>query len=318
MLHSRASYTWARRFGAAAALSAVLAGCSASTTLPPSVATVRSGSSAARSAGRLSPDARRHRKGFIYWGNFDTSTITVYSARGLNGNKEGQITAGLSNPQRLFVDAAHNLYATNIGNDTIVAYQQGQTSPFLTISAGVNSPTGVTVDAAGTVYCANAENNTITVYPHGQTSPTLTIRLFATPEYLATDASDNLYVSVGTWVYEYVPGATTGKNLGLNVSAPGALEVDKAGNLIVLDRNTIDYFPAGSTQPSKQIKVTAGVPFAFSLSADEKTLYVSVNHGKAYVIQEISYPNGTALTNKLTTNAGDWPLAVSPDNVLGG
>ena len=126
----------------------------------------------------------------------------------------------------------------------------------MTISNGVNSPTGLTVDAGGAVYCANVGNDTITVYPHGQTSPSLTINLPSVPEYLATDASDNLYAAVGTEVMEFAKGSTTGKNLGLNVSSPSALEVDKAGNLIVLDGSTIDYFPAGKTQPSKQINVT--------------------------------------------------------------
>ncbi|MBV8198755.1 MAG: hypothetical protein JO263_11505 [Candidatus Eremiobacteraeota bacterium] len=254
----------------------------------------------------------------IYWGNYDASTITIFSARGVNGKQVGQITTGLSNPQRLFVDAAHNVYATNISNNTITAYHQGQTSPFLTIGTGVSSPTGLTVDAGGTVYCGNVSNDTITVYPLGQTSPSLTIPVYSSPEYLATDASDNLYATVGPAVYEFPPGSTKGTNLKLNVGAPGALEVDKAGNLIVLDRTTIDYFSPGSTQPSKQIKVSAGLPFALALSGDETTLYVSVNHRGTYVVQDLSYPNGTTLANKLTTGGGEWPLAVSPDTVLGG
>jgi hypothetical protein len=122
---------------------------------------------------------------------------------------------------------------------------------------------------------------------------------------------------VGTEVMEFAKGSTTGKNLGLNVSSPSALEVDKAGNLIVLDGSTIDYFSAGKTQPSKQINVTSGLPFSLSFSADEKTLYVSVLSGSNFIIQTLSYPNGTSLTNKLTTNAGEWPVSVSPDNALG-
>lgn len=325
-----------RRLGAATALGAILAGCSNSAAFSPSSGSApsnagvqrmrqlaaghgpRSGMTAATAGGWISPDAGRHRKGLIYWGSYDKNTITIYSARGINGKEKGQITTGLSNPERLFVDTAHDVYATNLGNNTITAYQPGQTSPFLTISTGVNSPTGLTVDAAGTVYCANVGNDTITVYPKGQTSPSLTIPTSGSPEYLATDASDNLYASINTAVWEFAPGSTTGKNLGLAVSSPGALEVDKAGNLIVLDLSTIDYFPAGKTQPSKQISVTAGFPFALALSADEKRLYVSEGSGSTFIIQHVLYPNGTSLANKLTTNGGEWPLAVSPDNALGG
>jgi hypothetical protein len=265
--------------------------------------------------GWISADAKKKKgKHLIYWGNFDTSTIAIYSSKGVNGKEEGQITTGVSEPERLFVDKQYNVYSTNIGNDTITAYHPGQTTPFLTISDGVNSPTGLTVDAAGTVYCANVGNNTVTVYPKGVTTPSLTIPS-SSPEYLATDAKDNLYVSSGDGILEYAPGSTSGTNLNL----PGggdAIEVDKKGNVIVINGGEIEYFPKGSTQPSNEIPVS-GSPFALSLSGNEKQLYVSSEVSVPFVIQNVAYPKGTALSNKLTTGAGLWPLAVSPDNALG-
>jgi hypothetical protein len=269
----------------------------------------------AKTGGWLSPDAKKG-KNLIYWGDYDNGTITIYSSKGVNGKEKGQITTGLSEPERLFVDKKGNVYATNIGNDTITAYKPGATSPFLTISSGVVSPTGLTVDAAGTVYCANVGNDTITVYPKGKTSPSLTIPTSGSAESLATDAKDNLYASIGTEVEEFAPGSTTGVNLGLP-SYPGALEVDHSGNLIVNYGSAIDYFPAGQTEPSKEIDVTAGSPFELSLSGNEKTLYVSVDAGTPFIIQSVAYPNGTAFSNKLSTNGGQWPIAVSPDSALG-
>jgi hypothetical protein len=271
---------------------------------------------ATRSRGWISPDAKKA-KNLIYWGNYDSSSITVYSAKGKNGKEEGTITTGLSEPERLFVDTKGNVYATNIGNGTITAYKPGATSPFLTISDGVDSPTGLTVDAAGTVYCANVGNDTITVYPSGKTSPSLTISVSeGSPEYLATDKSDNLYASVGTEVLEFPKGSSNGTDLGLNVTSPDGLEVDKAGNIILVDgETTIDYFPAGQTEPSKQI--SAPYAFALSLSKNEKELYVSVESGASFVIESVAYPKGNTLADKLTTSAGDWPVAASPDNALG-
>ena len=225
--------SFARRWAPIALLGALAAGCSASgisgTNFPASgpdagrsVAQNRmlaqgrgphSQNTRSQSRGWISPD-RRHksRKGLIYWGSYDNSTITIFASKGVNGKEKGQITTGLSNPERLFVDKQGSVYATNIGNNTITAYKRGQTSPFITISSGVNAPTGITVDAAGTIYCANVGNNTITVYPKGQTSPSLTIPYFA--EYLATDAHDNLYAA-GSAVEEFAPGSTSGKDLGL-------------------------------------------------------------------------------------------------------
>ncbi len=62
----------------------------------------------------------------------------------------------------------------------------------------------------------------------------------------------------------------------------------------------------------------SGSPFALSLSKNEKSLYVSTEVGSPFYIQSVAYPKGTSFSNKLTTNAGDWPFAVSPDAALGG
>jgi len=330
-----------RRWTAIAILGALAAGCSAAgTSNSPALGTGRPGAqrplndyrtlangrgarsqpNGTKAYGWVSPDAKRKAgKHLFYWGNYDKNTITIFSSIGVNGKQKGQITAGLSNPERLFVDKKFNVYATNLGNDTITAYKPGETSPFLTISNGVSTPTGLTVDAAGTIYCANVGNDTITVYPHGQTSPSLTIPVSG-PEYLATDAKDNLYAQAGLEVEEFAPGSTTGTNLNLNVGSPGALEVDSSGNIIVLDdsADTIDYIPAGQTNPSKKISVTSGFPFALSLSANGKELYVSIDDNSGqFIVQDVSYPNGSTLANKFTTNAGEWPIAISPDNALG-
>jgi hypothetical protein len=113
--------------------------------------------------------------------------------------------------------------------------------------------------------------------------------------------------------------STTGKNLGLSIGSPGALEVAKSGNIIVIDAaaNTIDVFPAGQTTPSKQIAVTAGSPFALSLNKAETAVYASVEVSGGFIVQDVAYPNGTTMANKITTiTDGDWPIAVSPDAAL--
>jgi hypothetical protein len=268
------------------------------------------------SRGWISPDAKGS-KGLFYWGNFDSNTITIYSSKGVNGKEVGQITNGVSEPERLFVDKQGSVYATELGTNTVTAYKAGATSPFLTISTGIDTPTGLTVDAAGTVYVANVGNGTITEYKKGKTSPSLTLTENA--ENLATDANDNLYASTGLEVDEFAKGSTTGTDLDLAIGSAGPVEVDKKGTVIVLDSSTnnIDYFPAGQTSPSKQIPVTAGLPFELSLSKNEKQLYVSVESGNPFIIQSVAYPKGTALKNKFNSGAGDWPIAISPDAALG-
>jgi hypothetical protein len=272
--------------------------------------------------GWLSSEAKR-RAPVIYSGNFDTNTITIYPAKGNNKPPIGQITNGLSEPERLFVDESGDVYATNPGNQTITAYKPGTTSPSRTLSNGVNFPTGLTVDSEGTVYAANVGNDTVVEYAAGSSSPTLTITLSVTPENMAVDSKDNLYVqylggSAGSGILEFAPGSTNGTDLGLKVVSAAAVEVDRKGNVIVLDQgaDTIDYFAPGQTSPSKTVPVTAGLPFELSLNRKETELYVSVDLGSTFLIQNVAYPKGKALATKIDNSDSGWPLAASPDAVL--
>jgi hypothetical protein len=124
--------------------------------------------------------------------------------------------------------------------------------------------------------------------------------------------------TLGAGVWEFPSGSATGKNLGLSVAFPDGIEVDKNGNIIVIDSSglAIDVFPPGQVTPSKTIAVTAGSPFALSLNKAETTLYVSVLVNGTFIVQTLAYPNGTTLANKITTSDGQWPIAVSPDAVL--
>jgi hypothetical protein len=278
----------------------------------------------AHGASWLSPMAKVG-KNVLYWGDFNTNSITIFPSKGINPKPIGQITTGLSNPERLFVDKNLNLYATNLGNGTVVAYKPGTTSPSLTISSGVSSPTGLVVGADGKVYCANVGNDTVTEYPKGKTAPSLTLAMGAlSPENLAVDHANNLYVSYlggprGSGVMEFASGSTTGTDLGLNVGTAGAIEVDLSGNIILVDASvpSIDVFPAGQTNPSKKIPSPAGSPFELSLSKSETMLYASIDNASAkFIIQDIAYPNGTTLKNKINNAVDQWPVAVSPDNAL--
>jgi len=285
--------------------------------------TERRGASA-QTRGWIAPEAKKSKK-LIYWGNNLTNVVAIFSA-GNHPKQKGQISDGLSSPQRLFVDKSRNLYVTNNGYGyavygDITVYAPGSTSPKLTITDGVDNPTGLTVDAAGTVYCANVTfPATITEYPAGKTSPSLTIGLQYNPaEYLAVDTSNNLYASTlnGT-VLEFAPGSTSGTNLNLQIGYAGALEVDRSGNIVAVDEDAsaIDFFPAGQTKPSKTISLNPDYPFALSLSKDEKNLYVTVSEGSRFSVQRLSYPGGTSLTTKIGGDTGDWPIAASPDAVL--
>lgn len=262
--------------------------------------------------------------GLIYTGSFDSNEITILKNKGKVPPVVGTITNGIDEPERLFVDRRLRLWVTNLGNDTVTAYPAGATSPSVTISAGINYPTGLVVGGDGTVYVANTGNDTVTVYRRGKTKPARTIVLtYETPENLAVDASNNLYISYlggnrGSGVIEVPPGQTQGTDLKLNVGDAEAIEVDKAGNIILLDGSVpgVDIFPAGQTNPSKTIPITDGNAFELSLNKAETKLYVSVEVGLPFDIEVTAYPGGTRFRTRATQNVQEWPLAVSPDNAL--
>lgn len=333
----------ARRGAAAAAVVAFLAGCSGggtpSAVVPGSSAAgaqVRANMLAANGRAPIASRAHASRvapgrmtgdvtgSGVIYSGSYDNNSITIFKNKGINPPVIGTITTGLSSPERLFVDRGLKLWASNAGNNTVVGYKPGATSPYVTISQGVSTPTGLTVGGDGTVYVANVGVDTVTEYHRGKLKPFLTISMGnASPENLAVDSSNNLYIQYlggtrGSGVLKVLPGQTSGTDLNLTIGDAGALTVDSAANVIIIDGAVpgVDVFPAGQTTPSKTIPVADGSPFELSMNKAQTKIYVSVEAGLPFYIESASYPKGTKFVDKVTQSVGDWPLAVSPDNAL--
>jgi len=264
----------------------------------------------------------------IYSGDFANSTITIYPAKGVDPQPIGTITDGISAPERLFVDKNQNLYVSN--HASITVYAKGATQPSLTITTGINRPTGIVTGSDGKVYVGNAGTNDVTVYDAGKKSPSKTIAMPTNdqPQNLALDAANNLYAlylapgSPGSGIVKFAPGSNTGKDLGITVGWPSAIELDRKDNLIALVGGaSIEVFPPGQTKPSHTWTLPHSGSF-LSFSQDEEKLYVSESLGwpsNRWIIQQLDYPNGIQLTNKIldgTFANNSWALAASPDNVL--
>jgi hypothetical protein len=144
--------------------------------------------------GWMSPQARTVRAK-IYASDGNANAIEIYSA--INpGQPIGAITSGLHFPLSSFVDASGNLFVANEGADNVLVFAPGSTSPSKTLS-GLTSPSAVAVGSDGTVYVAEFSQNAVVEVDPGARSPSRKLSIVS-PEGVALDANDNLYVSYNT------------------------------------------------------------------------------------------------------------------------
>ena len=161
----------------------------------------------------------------------------------------GGVANGFSLLSNVTVDAGGNLYVADGGNNRVLYYPRGSTTPTRVygqngsftsnspniggaVSAnGLSNPLGVVVDSSGDLYVADQNNNRVLFYPVGQTTPT---RVYGQP------------------------GFNTGaQNFG-GISAsslfdPWGMAVDASGGLYVADyvNSRVLYYPAGSTTATR-------------------------------------------------------------------
>jgi len=188
---------------------------------------------------------------------------------------------GLIDATGVAVDAAHNIYVSNIvaGSQTIsdvrvfAAGSNGNVAPVQTIS-GVSTELefawGIAVDSGGNIYVANQALSgapaSVNVYAAGANGDVAPIRRIAgkntglqDPTALAVDSSGNLYVAdeYGSSIDVFAPKANgdarpiqsiSGKKTHVNL--PSGIALDSTGNIYVSEYRVSDItvFPPGATR----------------------------------------------------------------------
>jgi sugar lactone lactonase YvrE len=154
------------------------------------------------------------------------------------------VGAGLSAPGGVAVDSAGNTYVADTGNNRVVEFAAGSSTPVVLLSASqVKSPAGVAVDAAGNVYIADTGNNRVLSLAPGGT-PAVLPGTYSAPQGVAVDRQGNVYVAdTGNARVVLVPAPGVLASMApkafatgsVTLSKPIGMAVDSAGNVWVAD-----------------------------------------------------------------------------------
>jgi sugar lactone lactonase YvrE len=294
------------RFTAGVALGASLlvAGCSA-------------GSELAGSRAWIAPAAKKCTQR-LYVSSYKLNYVDIYCTTGHNQAPIGKITDGINGPEGANVDGKGNLYVTNTTANTVTEYAPGSTTSSFSYSSGLGYPAGVAIDRKGDVYVTSLRPASLEVFPQESNSPKLKITDLPYPIDVALDRSGNAYVTTystgykGGEIFEFSPGSTGGKNLGIATKEPGGIALDKAGDIVTADQGLpgVLVFPPGKKVASKTFGQNAIDPDAVRLSSDEKQVYVGDAVGNAVYVYD--YPSGKLVDT--ITDGVDGPngLALDP------
>jgi hypothetical protein len=292
----------ARRFAASLSL-ALLAGCYASASSPVTTA----------SAGAVHP-LRPKESRLIYSSSFGASSVDFYlKGTGPNNPVAGTLSGSFDNPLGMATDKNGDLYVANSGDENVLVYAAGSTSPTATLDDPSKFPADVAIGSDGTVYVANGfgpigASGNVAIYAPGSTSPTGTLSdaHFTHVSGVALDKHGNLFVSCnagqvnsGT-VIEFKAGSTKGIATRILLGFAGGVGFDRNGHLLAIDEEvpSLNVYNPGDRKPLEQLTLP-GTSEYFSFSADSRLLYVA-DFGLGEIDVFRYRPSALTLVNKIT------------------
>jgi WD40 repeat protein len=258
-----------------------LAGCSSSSTL---------GTPNAASAGVAA--VARDTAGLIYASSFGGNTVDYYKkGTGPNNPVAGSLSGSLSNPWGMAVDKSGDLYVANSGDQNVLVYAKGSTSPTRTLTDSNKFPCDVALGSDGTVYVANGDgpvgaSGNVVIYKPGASLPTQTLTNghFQHVTGVALDKAGNVFVAYnaqqaaasGGVVEFHAPKFTNTTNTHIKLEYAGGVGFDGQGHLLVIDQKgpTLNVYNAGKRKPVAKLTLP-GASWFFAFNQDSTQLYVA-------------------------------------------
>jgi sugar lactone lactonase YvrE len=163
------------------------------------------------------------------------ASVTVYGGKAYH-ELPLQITAGLSAPSAMAVDANGDVFVANAGGGSssssgnVEEYAAGSSTPTATITDGVNAPRALALDGAGNLYVLNSGPGS------------------------SSGSSSSSSGSAGGSVSVYAPGSTTPSHVISDcIAAPDAIAVAANGALFVANTASSASSSSSSTCPSPSV-----------------------------------------------------------------
>ncbi|MFI6367593.1 serine/threonine-protein kinase PknD [Nocardia sp. NPDC050630] len=164
--------------------------------------------------------------------------------------------SGVSLLTDVAVDAAGNVFVTDMGNDRVVELAAGASTPTPLPFTGLNNPQGVAIDTAGNVYVTDTSNDRVVKLAAGASTPTpLPFTGLKDPQGVAVDAAGDVYVGDrgNDRVLMLAAGASTPTTLPFTgLHDPQGVAIDAAGNVYVTELSTerVLMLAAGASAPT--------------------------------------------------------------------
>lgn len=198
---------------------------------------------------------------------------------------ETPVGVSWSQPARVAVDGAGDVYVADAGNNRVVEISAAG-GALNTVGFELKFPTAVAIDGAGDVFIADTGNARVVEVPNSL-NPQIDLGSgWVSPVGVAVDAAGNVFVAddAANRVVKIPASGGAQVVLGTGLSSPRAVAVDGAGNVYIADagNSRVLKIPAGG---GKQVAIGAGLNVPKGVAVDAAGDVVIADSGNDRVVE---------------------------------
>jgi sugar lactone lactonase YvrE len=223
------------------------------------------------------------------------------------------VGTGLEVPEDVAVDGAGNVYITDSHADAVFKVTPGGVQTM--VGSGFSYPVGVAVDGAGDLYVSDPFVPTVfRIAPAG--AQTMVGSGYNTPAGVAVDAGGNVYVAdtFDATVFKITPNGTQ-TMIGSGLISPAAVAVDAAGDVYITNSATDTVYEV--TPSGNQTTVSTGldVPNGVTLDGSGNLYVADTFNGQVTKSDRADAPSLQFDPTKINSTSTDSPKTVEVENI---